>query len=155
MTTVADMSHRFKVALVQAARDSIADPTVKVCFGHPGQDQPDDIVAVMRVSTSQEPGPISSVNRARDITLTADVMISVARGGGQEMEQVCAARAHELLTALEEHVRVVDTNLDGTVLWCFCSGTESDGSTDPQVLADGRLIEVTATFTARGRITSR
>lgn len=164
MTTVSDMSAAYKRALVTAARTAITDPAVLVCYGHPGTDIPDDVLSVGRVTVEQEPGPISATNRARDITLTAYVTASVYRGGGPEAEQAAGDRAYELVTLLEEYVRVTDTTLHaaagladgepGLVWWCFCTGHDSDGATDPALLAKGRVIEVLASFTARARITN-
>lgn len=156
--TVTDAAAAFKTALVAACETAcrpLADPAhqLGVYYGHPGIKLPDDIVSVMRVTAQQEPGPIGT-NRARDLTLTADVTVSIYRAGGADQEAVAAAQAYALLTAVEEHCRVTDTTLGGAVWWCFCTSHESEGATNPDLLAKGRVIEITATFTARARITS-
>lgn len=143
----------FKDAFIQAAETLWAAEDVQVAFGHPGQTQRDDIVAFGRVSAQQEVAT-QGTNRSREETLTIDVVLSMFRGGGPDMEKVASDRGYELLGQLERHVRMTDTTLGGTVRHCFLVSHESDGSTDPQILAAGRLIEITATFEAKARITS-
>lgn len=155
MTTISDMAGAFKTAMVTACRTAITDTNVTVCYGHPGQYQPDDIIAVGRITCTQVPGPISRTNRARDVTLTAEVHVSCFRGGPDpETEKLAGDRAYALLSLIEEQVRVTDTTLGGLVWWCFCTDHDSDGITDPQMLAKGRLVEILATFTAQARITN-
>lgn len=143
----------FKDALFAVCQTLFAGDGVQVSFGHPGQSQVNDIVAVTRVRTQQEPVTLTP-RRTREETLQADVVFSVYRGGGPEMEQVCSDRAYALLAELEEYVRFTDTTLGGVVRHCFLVETDSDGLTDDGFLANGRLIEVTATFEAVARITS-
>lgn len=150
--TVADAAAAFKDAMVTAATTAVNDPTVLVCYGHPGIQQPDDIVSVGRVTSTQEPGPMSNTNRSRTNTLTVDLTISIFRRGGADQEQVAGDRAYSLLSAVEEYVRVTDTTVGGTVMWCFLTSHTSDGATDPTLLTQGRCIEITATFTAYTRI---
>lgn len=157
--TVADAAAAYKAALVTASTTATAslvpaDHSFGVFYGHPGTDLPDDIISWGRVTSSQEPGPLSSSNRSRTNMLTADVTVSVFRAGGPEQEQVASGVAYAYLSAIEEYLRVTDTTLGGLVLWCFCTSHESDGLTDPQLLAQGRTIEITATFTAFSRIHS-
>jgi hypothetical protein len=156
--TIADVAAQFKTAMVAAAAAAtagLADPAhqLLVCYGHPGTQLPDDIVSVGRVTSAQEPEALGT-NRSRWNVLTAEVTVSVFRAGGPEQEQIAGDRAYQLLVAIEERLRVTDTSLGGLVLWCFCTGHESNGSTDPDLLAKGRVIDVIATFTARARITS-
>ena len=143
----------FKNAFVTAARSLWAGTGVQVAFGHPGQSQADDIVAFGRVSSDQEFATYGS-NRGREETLTLTVVFSMFRGGGPDMEQVASDRGYELLGQLEEFARVTDTTIGGTVRHCFLESHESDGSTDPQILSAGRLIEITAQFGAKARVTS-
>jgi len=157
--TVADVAASFKRAIVTAATTATTpliptDHTFGVFYGHPGvRDMPDDIISVGRITSAQEPENLST-NRSRWNVLTAEVVISVFRAGGRDQEQVAGDAAYAYLTAIEEYVRVTDTSLGGLVLWCFCTGHDSAGSTDPDLLGQGRTIEITATFTARARITS-
>ena len=115
--------------------------------------QAGDIVAFGRISSSQEFAAYGS-NRPREETLTIDVVVSVYRGGGPDMEQVASDRAYELLGELELYARVTDTTIGGTVRNCALVSHESEGATDPEILAAGRLIEITAQFVAQARITS-
>lgn len=164
MATVADVAAAFKAALVAASTTATATlgssavaagHTFGVFYGHPGTQQlPDDIVSWGRVTSSQEPGPISATNRSRTNNLAADVTISVFRSGGADQEQVASEAAYAYLSAIEEYLRVTDPTLGGLVLWCFCTGHDSDGVTDPILLAQGRTIEITATFSAFSRIHS-
>lgn len=149
----ATVAPAFKNALFTACQTLFAAGGVQVSFGHPGQSQVNDIVAVTRVSGSQEPVTLTP-RRTREETLTAEVVFSVYRGGGPDMEKVCSDRAYALLAQLEEYVRVTDTTLGGVVRHCFLIDHDSTGTTDEQFLANGRLIEVTATFEAVARISS-
>ncbi|SRR6266702_5904236 len=151
--TVSDVAGQFKTAIVTAATTAISDATVKVCYGHPGTDQPDDIVSVGKVTAVIDPATLSASLRTRELTLTVEVTASVHRGGA-EQEQAAGTRAYQLLNLIEEYVRVTDTTLGGLVRWCFCVGHDSDGVTDPQIAASGSLIEATATFLAKARITN-
>lgn len=143
----------FKQAMVAAAHTlwDETDPDVQIAFGHPGKTQADDIVAFGRLTSEQEPSAMAPT-RPRTERLTLDVVFSVYRAGGPEMEQVASDRAYALLGQLEEHVRLTDTTLGGTVQFCFLTAHESTGSTDEQTLSRGRLIETTAVFTAQARI---
>lgn len=142
-----------KNALFAVCQTLFASAGVQVSFGHPGQSQVNDIVAVTRVRGEQAPITLGT-RRQREETLQAEVVFSVYRGGGPDMEKVCSDRAYELLGQLEEYVRVTDTTLGGVVRHCFLIDHDSTGTTDEQFLANGRLIEVTATFEAVARISS-
>ncbi|MBX3435956.1 MAG: hypothetical protein KF861_00475 [Planctomycetaceae bacterium] len=146
----------FKNALFAAAKTMWAttEPEVQVAFGHPGKTQVDDIVALGRVTSRQDPATLST-NRSREEVLTVEVMFSIYRGGtGNDVEQACSDRGYKLLDDLAEYVRVTDTTVGGTVRECFLTSVDSEGETDASVLAKGRLIETLATFTAVTRITS-
>jgi len=155
MPNISSVAPAFKLAVYEAARALWAesDPDVLVSFGHPGQSQPDDIVGLMDIRSQQDPATIGS-NRSREEILELDVLVSIYRGGGPEAEIACTARGYELLGALEVLVRSTDTTLGGVVRECFLIGHTSDGSTDPAVLAKGRVIEITATFQAKARISN-
>lgn len=155
MSTVSDQAAAFKNAMVDAAVTAIDDTDVMVCYGHPGTNLPPDIVSFGKVTCVQTPGPMSATRRSRDLTLTVEVTVSIYRGGPDpQTEKVCGDRAYALLTLLEEYLRVTDPTLGGLVWWCFLTEHESTGTTDPDLLTQGRLIEITATFTAQARITS-
>jgi len=141
----------FKAALVTAIK-TLVEPEVLVTYGHPGIELADDMIGVTRVAVKQDFATLGT-NRTREETLTADVVISCYRGGGPEMEQVVGDRVYDLLGRIEFYVRRTDTTLGGVVRQCFLTSHESEGSTDPDLLAEGRVIECTATFTAQARIT--
>lgn len=156
MTNTATAAQDFKLAFVSVARAlwTETEPEVLVTFGHPGMNAPNDIVAFLDLTSSQEPGPMGP-RRARDETLTINVQFSIFRGGrGDEVETMCSARAYKLLDDLETYVRVTDTTLGGVVRHCFLTSHTSEGATEPQIISKGRLIDVTAVFTALTRITS-
>lgn len=150
---LASAAPALKDAFYTTAGTLWAGSAVQVSFGHPGQTQADDIVAFMGVNSEQEFATYGS-NRGREETLVLDVRVSIYRAGGAEQEKVCSDRAYELLGELEEYVRVTDTTLGGAVRHCFLLGHSSDGSTDPQILSQGRLIEIEAQFVAKARVTS-
>lgn len=146
-------AHDFKTAAFDAAVALWAEEEVQVAFGHPGMEILDDCVSFGEISTDQTEGPMGG-RRSRNEVLTLTVIFSCFRAGGGEMESVAAARAFGLLGELENYFRKTDTSVGGTVEWCFLSGLASDGSTDPDVLAAGRLCTIAAQFTARARITT-
>jgi hypothetical protein len=154
---VGTVAPEFKNAFFSMAQQLLAaDPdteAVYVVFGQPGTLEPDDIIKIGRVEARQESATLGT-NRAREETLTLEVTISCYRGGGPEMEQVASDRAYHLLRLLAEQVRTGDTTLGGVVRWCFLTSSESDGATDPDDIAQGRTIDVAATFTAAARVTN-
>jgi hypothetical protein len=143
----------YKQAWVDAAHQlwDTARPEVQIAYGHPGVTQNDDIVAFEAVTSQQDPATLGT-NRSREEVLTITVTISTWRPGGPDQEQVASDAAYALLGDLENHVRKTDTTLGGVVRSCFLTQHTSDGATDPDILALGRLIVVAATFTAAVRI---
>lgn len=155
MSPVSTAAHTFKNAFYQAAKTTFAnDAQVLVSFGHPGMQQNDDMIIFLDVSSQQEPGTLSRTNRGREETLTLHVFVSSYRAGELENDLVPTARVYELLGQLENYARTTDTELGGAVRECFLTDHNSSGSTDPQVLASGRMVDCIATFTARVRITN-
>lgn len=126
---------------------------VQVSFGHPGPSQSPNIVALLAVSSEQEPATYGTA-RSREETLTLTVMFSIYRAGGSEMEKVASDYAYQLLGDLERQVRMTDTTVGGAVRECFLVSHRSEGATDPETLASGRLIEVEAVFQAKARVRS-
>jgi hypothetical protein len=165
MTAVPDMTGLFRSTFATAARLAVDDPKVLVSLGHPGKDKyRDDIVFIGDVSSHQDFGPVSTL-RQRDVTMQLEVIVSCFRKGAATAEQVVHDRAFDLLSRIEEYVRVTDTTLRAAagrsesdpvvVWWCFCTDVgPAGGSRDEELVAKGRLIEIPATFTAVGRITS-
>lgn len=157
MSSTATVADTFKTNFFAAIKDlMLTTPdtaNVLVLFGFPDPYVPEDIIEFGTVTSNQVPATISNL-RTRDETLTLEVFITCQRGGGQEMEQVCSARAYQLLRMVETYARVTDTTIGGTVRWCFMTQHTSQGHTDPTVLEQGRVIEISATFTALARVTS-
>lgn len=157
MSDTATLGDAFKFNLFSAVKDLMANGTdtqnVLVVYGYPDMYVPEDVIEFSTITSNQTPGAIST-NRARDEVLTLEVFITCQRGGGQEMELVCAQRAFQLLRMIETQVRVTDTTVGGTVRWCFLTQYQSAGHTDPAVIEQGRAIEISATFTAQARVTN-
>lgn len=145
------LANVFKEAMIAAAVELWDAEEVQVTNGHPGMTEMDDLVVFTEIQSAQVPGPQGG-RRIRDETLTLTVIFSCFRAGGPEMETVAAARAFELLGQLENQVRKTDTHLGGIVQWCFLKELASEGSTDPEILAAGRLSTIAAQFEARARV---
>lgn len=141
-----------RIAMRDAAVTAINDPAVQIEVGYPWPQTAADIVAVGAVRSTQEPATLGT-QRSREETLTVDVLVSVFRAGGQEVEQVASDRAYALLGALERHVRITDTTLGGVVRHCFLTGHEMDSQPFSDDTGMGRTVEIAATFTAAVRIT--
>ncbi|WP_160665340.1 hypothetical protein [Pseudarthrobacter sp. ATCC 49987] len=153
--TQATLGLAFKKAFYRATADLFAGGVdtehVYVVFGQPSTYAPDDIVSFGRLSSGQETATIGT-NRSREETLSLEVTVSCFRGGGEEAEIETAERAYELLRRIEHHVRMEDTTLGGIVRLCVLSGHESEGATPEDLIEQGRVTEVVATFTAKARI---
>lgn len=143
---------RFRKALYETARYLFEPDGIAVLLGPPeGTVIPDEVVEIRGVKTEQATGPMSP-NRPRDESLRVEVLVSVATGGGPEVDEALTDRAYELLGRLEFYCRVTDTTLGGTVRQCFLTGHESEGALRNET-AGGRYIDVVATFTAHARVT--
>lgn len=157
MSSTATNADVFKVNFFTAVKDLMAatadTQSVLVLYGYPDTYVPEDVIEFGQVTANQTFGTLST-NRSRDETIQLTVFITVQRAGGQEMEQVCADRAYYLLRLMENQVRVTDTTVGGAVRWCFLTQHTTTGHTDPAVLEQGRVIEISATFTAEARITN-
>jgi hypothetical protein len=153
-TSSASAARAFKAAFLTAVQTVVDTDAVLVSYGHPGAQMEnwDDAIALADVRAEQAPGPIST-NRSRNEDLTLTVWISSWRKGGPESEKVASDAAYGLLEAIEHHIRVTDTTVGDTVMWCFLTDHESAGVTPDELLDSGRTIEIKATFTARVRIT--
>lgn len=140
----------FKAALYDACGSLFAAP-VQVAFGHPGLTLEDDVVSVGRVWSTQEAATMGTA-RSRDEELWCDVTISCYRGGGPEAEQTASDAAFALLADLETYTRLTDTTLGGVMRWTTLQDLTCEGSTDPEVLAQGRVVEIVATFHGFARL---
>ena len=153
--TQATLGLAFKKAFYSKIKDLFApDPDtehVYVVFGQPTNYVADDIVSFGRLTAGQDPATLGT-NRSREETLTLDVTVSCFRGGNEDGEIFTAERAYDLLRRIEHYVRIEDTTLGGIIRTCVLSSHESEGATPEELLDDGRVSEVVATFTAKARI---
>jgi len=147
---MSDAAPRFKAALYTVCHSLYAAP-IQVAYGHPGLDQQDDIVSLGRTTSTQAPSTFGTT-RSREETVTCEITFSCYRGGGSEMEQVVTERCFSLLGQLEDYIRTTDITLGGVCRWCILSDTQCDGVSDPDILQQGRLIEVVATITGWVRL---
>ncbi len=127
-----------------------AAPDVAVTYGHPGLNPADDLVAVMGVTADQEPGPMRVGPRHREETLRLTVVVSTFRGGGPEVQPLATAQAYALLAELEDAL-ATDPTLSGTVRWAQIESYELAEADDPDVLAAGRVAEISAVVMATAR----
>lgn len=140
-----------RTALIALCRDLFDGTEWEVFSGIPGGGRcPDRSIEIQGVETDQSAGPFGST-RGREESLTIDVLIGISEGGGEEIDDVIVAEAYEALGKLERHLRMVDTTLGGVVRECMLTSTTQVGATEDQI-AQGRFVEITATFTAKNRI---
>ena len=157
--SVSTVAHAWKKAMRDAARDVVfvAETGVLVSFGHPGMQNSDEVVMFQGLRSEQDPGPLSSSNRARDELLELDVLFSVFKGGGAEAEEASSDRGYQLLGMFENYLRggtnLAATQLGGIVRECFLIKHESDGFTvEENQRVIGRNVTILATFQAKARI---
>ncbi len=148
----ATAAHSVKAAFVDVAVNVLPAGTL-VTFGHPGPQIKNyqDAVSFARVDVTQSPATLGT-NRAREEILQLTVVVSCWRPGGPEVEQVASEAAYGLLRTLERHVRMTDTTLGGLCRWCFLASHSSEGETRPDLIVNGRTIEIEAVFEARVRV---
>lgn len=139
-------------ALRSAAVTVFADPSVVVCVGTPGGQFADDVVSFQDIGSTQDPATLSP-QRSRNENLTVKVVFSIYRKGNGASDAAVQARAYTLLGLLETFCRKTDPTLGGLCNWCFLSSTSGVPETDPMIVAEGRLFELSATFSAFVRIT--
>ena len=153
--TQATLGLAFKKAFYTAVKELFAGAPdtehVYVVFGQPANYEPDDIVAFGRLTAGQDAATLGT-NRSREETLTIDVTVSCFRGGAEDAEIFTADRAYELLRRIEHYARIEDTTLGGIVRTCVLSSHESEGATPEDLIDQGRVTEIVATFTAKARI---
>jgi hypothetical protein len=149
---VASADEAFEAGLLDAIPVAVQDPDVQVGLGFPWPMVSDDIITIGDVRSEQESASLGK--RTRNETLTVEVLISCSRYGGQDQESVVRERARQLLKAIEYHVRVTDTTVGGSVIWCFRTSSELFSSAFQSDTDAGRVCEIKATFTAFARVTS-
>jgi hypothetical protein len=149
------VASQYKSAFYAVAQTMFAaDPQVLVSFGHPGLQNQDDMILFLGVKSQQVEAAMGATQRSRWETLELDLFISSYRAGELDNDKVPSDRVYSLLGQLENYVRTTDSSLGIGLQQCFLTAHDSTGSTDPQVLAHGRMVDCTATFTALVRITN-
>lgn len=143
----------FKANLVTVCQTLFTSAAVS--YGPAGTWEPDDLVEVLDVRSTQVPGPMSPL-RARDETLEADIAFTCYRGGGAEVQQLATEAAFDMLRALETYladsgqIASLQQNLGGVVLWARVTGVAMTEANED--ISEGRTTTVGATVTARARI---
>lgn len=151
MSDSASTALAVKKALYGASQSLFDQDVVLVAFGlSTARQDLNDVVAFLEVNTRQDPASLG--NRSRNEYVDVQVVISVTRAG-EDDDLVVSEIAYGYLRTLERHIRVTDPNLGGLALSCALTSTESFGYTQATQLAQGRLCEIEATFTAHVRIT--
>lgn len=141
----------FRKGMLALATTLFDGREVEVIAGPPaGAYLPDDIVQIQHVELEQAIATMGS-SRGREETLSLDVLVSCATGGGPEVDDELTEHAYGLLSELEFACRITDTTLGGVVRQCFLTAARSQGA-GPDETADGRYIEITATFQAMARV---
>jgi len=110
-----------------------------------------DIVCVAGVSSQQDVATMSP-QRNREETILVDVVFSCFAGGGPEVQQTVTERAYALCALLENYLQTTDYTLSGTARLARVTAATLVESEDPDLLALGRLSEITATVTVVTRI---
>jgi hypothetical protein len=130
-TLIGDVRKAFRDGWIAA----LADATVLVCLGHPGKQQPDDIVMVGDVTADFSNGPMGP-RRNREIEVLLEGVVSVYRKGGRSAEEVASDRAFGLLGTAEEYFRGdgttvgnARTGLGGLARECFLTRLGPAGGT--------------------------
>lgn len=132
---------------------SATNPVTRVTRDRPAFNTEVDIVCVRQVETNQDFATFGS-NRSREEDLTVEVEFWSFRFGTDAAAEAAEARAWAMLDAVAEYVRVTDTTLGGVVRHCFLTRAVAGDSENEDVMAQGRLHLVVATFTAQNRVTS-
>ena len=153
MTDTATAGLAVKTRFYENAKTLFDLTVVNVMFGISVENRDrNQAIAFLDIRSRQEAGPLSASNRSRNEDLDLTVVINVASAGDVDDKPVHDT-AFGLLRALEQYVRKTNTTLDGTCMWCFLASYRTYGYTPTDQLAQGRLLEIEATFTARVRIT--
>jgi len=147
---VASKAPAVKAALFALCQTLYPAP-IQVAYGHPGTDLESDIVSVGSVRATQKIATMSP-QRNREETISVDVVFSSFAGGGPEVQQTVTERAYALCALLENYLQTTDYTLSGTARLARVTGADLYESDDAELLALGRLSELTATVHVEVRI---
>lgn len=151
---IATAAHEVKNRLFLAARTLFeTDTDLWVSYGWPvaGRDRP-DAMSFMEIRTQQEPATLGT-NRSRDEDIWVSVLVECFRAGEEEDDQAPTAAVFGYVRRLEQHIRTSDPTLGGLAHWCFLDQVQTAAATDPDLVAQGRLVVADVDFKARVRIT--
>lgn len=151
---IATAAHEVKNRLYLAAQTLFAsEGNLWVSYGWPvgGRDRP-DAMSFMEVRTQQEPATLGT-NRSRDEDIWVSVLVESFRAGQDVDDQAPTAAALGYVRTLERHIRTTDPTLGGLAHWCFLDQVQTAAATDPDLVAQGRLVVADVDFKARVRIT--
>ena len=144
--------HEARKALVEAARVALEDEPIDIGLGFRWPLQEDDWFAVVDADSVIDPANLGTRRQVQEV-ITLDVSIGAWRSGYTEETEIEAAdRAFDILRRVQEHVRLNDITLGGTVLWCLPGGLQTAGATDERDSHMGRLTEIAAQFVCEHRI---
>lgn len=145
-----------KSALVSTLRTLFPAP-VLVTYGAPGNNQPDDVIAVLDQQLDLERMPLGTARR-REETLRTQVVVSVFRGGdGPATQQTATERAWAIHDALDAHVRTSpNETLGGACRDCWVESADlvesRIDSPDGGGLILGHAADLTLTVVTTARI---
>lgn len=130
-----------KAALVTQLTTALGS-SVLVCYGPPGTNQPDDIVAVLDMRADLA---FLAMGGQREEDLSIDFKASVYRGGGAEVQQTVTERAYALMAAVETYLKTTDPTIGGTVL---TNSLVARYELTETASTEGRLADLDFTVTA-------
>lgn len=154
--TLVTAGWQFKNGIYQTARKVLDEKTTYVCMGDPSTLAVLEVVSVGDITAGQVPAT-AGTNRARDETLTCEVVVSVSQGGLDDAQLIVDERAWEIAAQLEQAVHYAAGSVDGTLLGgvvreCFVTSVEQIDLKATIDNAEGRNCTLTVTFTGKARI---
>lgn len=132
-------------------------PAALVTYGAPGNNQPDEIIAILDQRLAIERMPMSTA-RNREETLETQVAVSIYQGGdGPTSQQTATERAWAIHDLFDDHVRTKpNETLDGACRDAWISAAElvesRIESNEQPGLVLGRVADLTLTITTTARI---
>jgi hypothetical protein len=151
------IAHQFKGAVYDAAKALWATtyPSMLVSYGVAVAPVPDDVFMVLGVESNFDPAAISP-QRQREETLTLETQFWIFRPGVEDAEREATDFLYARLAELEQHIRVVDTELGGLVRNTKLARHRSDSIEAERAAlgGSGRLAVAIAEFEAQARIRS-
>lgn len=150
-----------RAAVITVLTGMFAPPTV-ISYGAAGSNLADEIIGLQGSSVRIE-RPTNGPNRAREEIVELEVVFSVWTGAGPEDDQRITERAWTLFSTFADYFKTQgNETLAGACREALVTAYDDAGGVTPTYVADpdspgglivtGRLIEITATLTARKRI---